>query len=179
MYLFILYLNILNLIKSSSFPSCHNCKWFLPNKKTPRYDYGFCRIFKNNIDGNGNKFILYDFATHCRENEKLCGSSGILYENGEEIQNGEEKREEEKREDEEDGEKDKEEIQILVKQYDELNSHFSGEVIEKNEIDEIEKELLIIFQKLKKYRRKQLEMFAKSFYEKFKIFLHYTDQKEK
>jgi hypothetical protein len=66
---------------------------------------------------------LYNFAKHCRNDENLCGKSGFLYEDNPEI----------------------------IYQLNELANKCCGEVNEKNELEELERDFFEIFQRMKKY----------------------------
>jgi hypothetical protein len=149
---------LFNIVSSNKVinPSCNSCKWFLPNIKGSvsglNYnDYGLCKMFKNDFDCNGNKVTIYDFAMHCRHNEDQCGENGVFYENytTSDIDY-------------------KNEIQKLINEYNDVSNSFSGEVNEKNDIEDIEKDLFFILQKLKKFNKKQIELFGKSFYDFYK-----------
>jgi hypothetical protein len=59
-------------------PRCDNCKWFISN--TLRKDLGFCKIFSNKIIQNNKEKIIYNYSSHCRDNEFLCGKNGWLFE---------------------------------------------------------------------------------------------------
>jgi len=134
-------------------PSCKTCKWFIPGNNVKNPDYGLCKMFKNTYQCDGNESIMYDFAVHCRNNEKLCGKKGYLYEDKTKNQ---------------DEDEDKKEISKIADEYEELKNRCCGEVNEIDEIDEIEREFLLLFQRLKKYKRNQIETFAKTLYEIFK-----------
>jgi len=158
---FFFILNLVNCIYAYNIntPSCNSCKHFLPNIKGNNFDnfdnYGLCKVFKNHYNCNGHKVTIYDFAMHCRNNENQCGQKGYLYEHISEKNDI-------------DSENTGEEIKKLINQYNDINNDLSGEINEKYEIEEMEKELLSIFQKLRKFNRKQLEKFGKSFYQTYK-----------
>ena len=61
-------------------PNCQNCKWFMEGKNK---DLGLCMMFKDKIIRNNKEKTVYNFAIHCRNNEDMCGKSGIFYENNE------------------------------------------------------------------------------------------------
>jgi hypothetical protein len=70
-----------------------------------------------------------NFAQHCRNDKNLCGEKGFLYE--------------------EDDRFSKE----VSKIYDELNNRCSGEVNEKEELEQLEKDFAEIYEKIKKYNK--------------------------
>ena len=79
MFLYLLLLSFASVIISYE-PSCFSCKYFIPHiKNNP--DLGLCKIFKN-IE---SKIVIHEFAAHCRKNENVCGKSGFLYEQDDEI----------------------------------------------------------------------------------------------
>uniref|UniRef100_A0A6C0E1X8 Uncharacterized protein n=1 Tax=viral metagenome TaxID=1070528 RepID=A0A6C0E1X8_9ZZZZ len=106
-------------------PLCDSCKHFIPNKNL-NPDLGLCKMFQETSYNNGY-IRLYNFATHCRNDENLCGKSGFLYE-GPPSDNPE-----------------------IIYQLNELSNKCCGEVNEKNELEELEREFFEIFQKMKKY----------------------------
>jgi hypothetical protein len=78
--------NSSNNIKSF-IPNCKTCKWFIPNINE---EYGKCKMFgeKNNKISEKNVFnyVSYNYAIHCRNNEKQCGKYGYLYEKNDLLQ---------------------------------------------------------------------------------------------
>jgi hypothetical protein len=127
-------------------PSCSSCKYFIPNiKNNP--DLGLCKMFKNTpyLDTN---IVIYDFAVYCRNNEKLCGKSGYLYEpieaNEENIRKN------------------------FSDDYEELSNRCCGEVNENYEIEELEKDFFELFQKIKRHNTKRIYNTTKELYKLFK-----------
>lgn len=132
-------------------PDCTSCKYFIPNNNG-NVEYGLCKMFKNSFNCDGNTVEMFDFASHCRKNKNLCGEKGYLYElNTTDNQV-----------------KDEREISGILEKIDELKNQCCGEVCETNEIDEIERELFLLFQRLKKYKKKQIENLGKTFYDLIK-----------
>ena len=117
---YLLFISFFTFVCSYS-PGCMSCKHFIPNKNL-NTDLGLCKMFQETIYNNGY-IRLYNFATHCRSDENLCGKSGFLYEDNPEI----------------------------IKEYEELNNKCCGEVNEQNELEELEREFFEIFQRMKKY----------------------------
>ena len=123
-------------------PSCSSCKYFIPHFKNN--DLGLCKMFKNTPYPDTN-ILVSNFAVHCRNDEKLCGKSGFLYEPDSEI------------------------IQEnFYNDYEELNNRCCGEVNEKYEIDQLDKELFELFQKIKKHNTKRIYKTSKDLYKLFK-----------
>jgi len=58
-------------------PSCTKCKWFVANNNG-MVDYGFCRQFNGGKQTNTN-ILVSEYAIHCRKNEYMCGSEGYLF----------------------------------------------------------------------------------------------------
>jgi hypothetical protein len=124
-------------------PSCTSCKNFIPHFKN-NHDLGLCKMFKNTPYPDTN-ILTSNFAIHCRNDENLCGKSGFLYEPDSEI------------------------IQEnFYNDYEELNNRCCGEVNEKYEIDELDKELFELFQKIKKHNTKRIYKSTKDLYKLFK-----------
>lgn len=112
--------------------SCLKCKWFVPDLKSNN-EFGGCKLFKNTYVKNNVEVVIYDFAKHCRENEKLCGLNGNLFED-EVVE-------------------DANSIGLLVEDY---NNKCCGEVNEKDELEQIEKDYFEILQRIKKFNKKRL-----------------------
>ena len=130
-------------------PSCISCKWYIPNIKGNN-ELGLCKFFKETYTHKGKEFIQYNFAEHCRKNEELCGKSGYLYDslhkNSDEIIYEKE----------------------LFNEYTELQNRCCGEVNEKNELEELEKDFLEIFQKIKRHNTKRFYAVGKDLYRLFR-----------
>jgi hypothetical protein len=43
-------------------------------------ELGLCNMFKDTVSNNGKVRLVKNLAIHCRNNENLCGKSGFLYE---------------------------------------------------------------------------------------------------
>jgi hypothetical protein len=127
-------------------PSCISCKYFIPHiKNNP--DLGLCKMFKNKPYHDEN-IIVHDFAVHCRNNENLCGKAGNLYEVNEVNDDSVQKK--------------------FLDDYEELNNRCCGEVNEKYEIEELEKEFFELFQKIKRHNTKRIYKSTKDLYKLFK-----------
>jgi len=127
-------------------PSCSSCKFYIPHNNGDT-TLGLCKIFKN-TPYNNKDIIIYDYASHCRNNESLCGKGGLLYEQSDVFF--------EKK---------------LLDDYEDIKNRCCGEVNEKDDIDELEKlekEFFEIFQKIKKHNTKRIYKSAKDMYKLFK-----------
>jgi len=143
---------IINIIVAyNPIPNCTSCKYFIPNNNGD-FDYGLCKMFKNYFNCDGNTVEMFDYASHCRKNKNLCGENGYLYES----------------KSNDNVVKDEKEISSIIEQIDELNNQCCGEVCETNELDEIERDLFLLFQRLKKYKRKQFDSLGNTFYDLIK-----------
>lgn len=147
------YLLILSLINIAFAyeRSCSSCKWFIPipNNKVNN-ELGLCKMFKNTCyNTKGQEVVIHNFAAHCRSDEHLCGKSGFLYEAKDE------------------GGVDVSETEIM-NDYDELNNRCCGEVNEKDEIEQLEKEFFDVFQRIKKYNKKRIFSASKDLYKFFR-----------
>ena len=143
---------ILFLLMKISFafePSCTSCKYFIPHSRQID-ELGLCKMFTNNLyDKEKNRDInIANYAYHCREDEKLCGKAGFLYEH-------------------KDSENKKAELQ-LRNDLIELNNRCCGEVNETDEIEQLEKDFFEIFQRIKKHNTKKIYKTTKDLYKLFK-----------
>ena len=76
--LYILYVNFTCQINAQN-KQCVNCKYFIPYKNNKITSLGLCKMFgSKNYDKSNEKFI-YNFAEHCRDDEKLCGKNATFY----------------------------------------------------------------------------------------------------
>lgn len=128
-------------------PLCSSCKFYTPHKLNKQL--GLCELFKEN---GLNNIRLNNFASHCRNNENLCGKSGFLYES-------------------KNTQKDISDTSDISDIIDQLDNMCCGEVNEKVEIEEyekIEKELSNIFQQIKKHNTKKNYKTTKDLYKLFK-----------
>ena len=130
-------------------PTCDKCKWFIPNKNGV-YEYGFCKMFANYYYTKDEKFILNEYARYSRKNENQCGPPGYLFEpknthnfiykndllNMNNI---------------------KDEINHLQEKLTELEEQISGEVNEKKDLEEIEREYNSILKKIAALRRSNIK----------------------
>ena len=88
--LYFLYIQINSQIYAQN-KQCSNCKYFIPHKNNKIVSLGLCRMFGNKVNSDENnktnEKIVYNFAQHCREDETLCGKTGILHDEIEENKN--------------------------------------------------------------------------------------------
>jgi hypothetical protein len=129
-------------------PPCSLCKFYIPHNSNP--DLSLCKLFGEKTINE--ETIIKNFASHCRNNENLCGSSGFLFEpyvfNDTTIYN-----------------KQADEL------YNRLDNMCCGEVNEKLEIEEydnMEKELFNILQKIKKHNVRRVYKTSRELYKLFK-----------
>lgn len=133
--------------------SCTSCKNYIPhNKGNP--DLGLCKMFKNLAYPGEDTVILYNFAAHCRNDENLCGKTGFLYEPVSVTSNNK---------------IDNDKINNDIKtDYDILTNRCCGEVNEKDELEELERDFFELFQKMKKYNTKRVYKTSLDLYKLFK-----------
>lgn len=128
-------------------PSCTSCKWFIPHKKENN-DYGLCGFYKHTYPLLGSDITIYEFATHCRNNETMCGEKGYMYEPTDESY-----------------------IRIsreLKDKYEELENRCCGEVNETTELEQLEREMFEILQKIKKHNTRNIYRTTRDLYKLFK-----------
>jgi len=122
-------------------PPCSSCKFYVPHKTNPQL--GLCELFS---EKGLNGVLLKNFASHCRNDENLCGTSAFLYEPIND---------------------DKEIIDVK----EQLENMCCGEVNEKQEIEEcenMEKEFFDILQKIKRHNTKRVYKTSRELYKLFK-----------
>lgn len=59
-------------------PSCSTCKFYIPHARNP--DLGLCKIFQDSVYINHKPVLVKNLAIYCRNDEHLCGRDGFLYE---------------------------------------------------------------------------------------------------
>lgn len=151
---YLLLLSFLNIVFTYDIPTCVSCKWFIASK-SGNPDLGLCRMFKENYNFNDN-IIHYNFVNHCRNDEKLCGKNGFLYEPLDENTTEVEAKP-----------KTTPKPEILT-DYDELNNRCCGEVNETDEIEQLERDFFELFQKIKKHNKKIVFNASKDLYQFFR-----------
>ena len=137
---YFLLLVILNLAYSFE-PSCLTCKYYVPKEKE---DLGICTMFKNKITIDDKDILVPNFALHCRSNENLCGKRGFLYEqkNYEKFEN-----------------------------YEYIKNLCCGEFTDEEDLkdlDKIEKDLVDVFQKMRRHNTKKVYKTANEIYKLLK-----------
>jgi hypothetical protein len=123
-------------------PPCSTCKFFIPHKVNP--DLGLCGMIQDKIYLNNNEFMVKNLALHCRNNENLCGKSGFLHESN---------------------------YNSKVENYEYIQSLCCGELTDEKDLEEleqIEKDLVDIFQKMRKHNTKKIYKTSKEIYKLFK-----------
>jgi hypothetical protein len=141
-------------------PTCYSCKYFIRHN-TGKPELGFCRVFKNIIYRQGKEVIIHDFAIHCRNNEDMCGKSGFLYKPINAEKNNDTNAEK-------NTDIDEDELTDILNEREELTNRCCGEVNEKDEIEQLEKEFFEVFQKIKSYNTKRFYKTSKDLYHLFK-----------
>jgi len=121
-------------------PSCKSCKWFIPKQQS---FYSLCGFYKNKQIVNNREYIMYEFASTCRQNNALCGPTGYMYEP-------------QHRSDE------------LTEAYEELKNRCCGEVNEKNEIEQLEREMFEIMLKIKRHNTRNIYNTSKDLFKLLK-----------
>lgn len=144
--MFVIYflISLLNLTLAFQ-PSCSTCKFFIPDETNSNNDLGLCKMFQDKIYTDNSNKLVKNFAIHCRSNENLCGKSGFLYEPI-----------------------DKSEI---INKYENAESMCSSEFTEKKDLEEleqIEKDMLEIFQRMRKHNTRRVYRNSKDIYNFFK-----------
>ena len=63
---------------------CSKCKWFIKNENNDDFkddfEDGYCEIFKNNFFLNYDFYNKYKHVNECRKNELLCGKNAYYFE---------------------------------------------------------------------------------------------------
>lgn len=152
--------------------SCVSCKWFIPKNN----DLGLCKMFKDTYFNSKKKEnIIYNFAMHCKNDENLCGKSATFYQD---------------KNDHDKNDHDESDYSIYEKnklndynnysdydyyneydeydEFDELKNRCCGEVNEKDELEQLDKELFDILQIIKKHNTKRIYAATKDLYKLFK-----------
>lgn len=142
MLLCFLYLSTLFTSCTPYNPPCTSCRWFIPHQRENN-DYGLCGFYKNVYIVKGAEKIVYEFASHCRNNETMCGERGFMYEPAEKIREYRNK-------------------------YEELANRCCGEVNESDEIEQLEREMLELMQKIKKHNTRNIYRTTKDLYKLFR-----------
>ena len=128
--------NLFILNNSFNFPSCKGCKWFVSTDTVNSYCY-----YHNNIN---NQELILKKTMDCRLNENLCGINRKNYESKEPITIDDK-------------------ILFLEKELDNINNNFTK--ID-NLINEIGKENIDIFTKLKSTSKKRNLLWIKNKFDK-------------
>ena len=140
---FLFLLSFINIIFAYEL-SCSSCKWFIANNKGNN-DLGLCKMFNYKTYCKDKEINTYNFATHCRNDENLCGKKGNLHELDINILEND-----------------------LLSDYDELVNRCCGEVNETDEIEQLERDFFDVFQRIKKHNKKRIYNTSKDLYKFFK-----------
>jgi len=120
-------------------PSCSNCKFFIP--QSTNNDFGMCNRFKNYAYIDNKHSLVNQFAVDCRRNPDLCGDDGHFFIPSD---------------------------SKLADEYEELQNRCCGEVNETDELEQLEKEMFDVFQKIKKHNKRQIYKTTKDLFKLFK-----------
>ena len=146
--------------------SCTTCKWFMPNQNGIA-GYGFCKMFKDTYTNKeiGREITIYNYANHCRKFDNLCGPKGYLYEaidTNETVKNIDNTLLKETNEEIETNEEtETNEIKNVNEMMDEYNNSCCGEVNEKSEIEELDRNYKKLIYSLRKLKQKRISIFKK------------------
>lgn len=145
MFIVFFLISLINLIYAFE-PSCKTCKYFIPNEIDPTTDLGLCKMFQDKVYYDNTDVLFKNLAIHCRNNENLCGKSGFLYEPINSYS------------------------EILGK-YENMEDLCSSEFIDQKDLEELEKierDILEIFQKMRKHNTMRIYKTSKDIYKLFK-----------
>lgn len=135
--------------------SCKNCKWFtLPKGK--KEEYGICTFFNNIDTTNKAKTFFYDFADHCRKNNNLCSPEGFFFE--ENISQTLPKNLLDENKDFNHKIYNLGKIFILETELTELKNRVYGEVNEKNELEDVDKNIQQMTERLRVLQKEMAEI---------------------
>ena len=152
-------------------PSCASCRSFIKNKNND-YDYGYCKIYKNKHEHNGQTIQLYEYAKHCRDNTYMCGPEGYLYEPIKYSDNTYEIHDVDVSDITKmtavDEMKENKEIENL---FDEYTNKCCGEICEKDDLIELEKDYINLIKKIKSINKKNLKKLNKNIYNFLEIYI--------
>jgi hypothetical protein len=98
-------------------------------------------MFQDTIYHNDQKKLVKNLAIHCRGNENLCGKSGFLYEPIDT------------------GKNNKNDIPNRFENYEYIKSVCSNEFVEAadlKELESIEKDLVEVFQRMRRHNKKMI-----------------------
>lgn len=141
MFNYFLFITLISFIYAFE-PPCSTCKFFIP--KTNKPELGLCSMFQDKIYVNNQEKLVKNLAIHCRSNENLCGNSGFLYESANNKQ---------------------------FEKYGYIRKIYGDEFMEETdlqELEDIERELISIFQKMRRHNTKRIYRTTKELYKLFK-----------
>jgi len=136
MVCYFLFLCLMNYVYSFE-PSCTTCKFFIPN--TLNTNFGLCKLFQEKIyDDNNKEYVVNNVALQCRNNQNLCGKHGNFYQSiNTKFENYE-----------------------YVKRITNDNTEYENNI---EQLEKKEKELVEIFQKIRKHNTKKFYKTTKEF----------------
>ena len=141
MFNYFLFITLISFVYALE-PSCLSCKFFIPNSIKP--ELGLCSMFQDTIYINNQASLVKNLALHCRSDENLCGNSGFLYESAN---------------------------NKPFEKYGYIRKIYGDEFIEEtnlHELENIEKELISVFQKMRRHNTKRIYKTTKDLYKLFK-----------
>ena len=141
MFNYFLFITLISFIYAFE-PSCSSCKFFIPN--SIKQELGLCSMFQDTIYINNQASLVKNLAVHCRSDENLCGNAGFLYESTNNKQ---------------------------FEKYVYARKIYGDEFIEETnlqELENIEKELISVFQKMRRHNTKRIYRTTKELYKLFK-----------
>ena len=126
-------------------PSCQSCKFFISNDKNEHL--GQCSMFQDAVYHNNVKTLQKNLAIHCRSDENLCGKSGFVYEpvNADKEVNAD--------------------TEKKFEHYEYIKKLCADDFIEETnleELEKIEKDLIDVFQKMRRHNLRTIYNTPKS-----------------
>jgi hypothetical protein len=139
MVYYLLFFCLINYVYSFE-PACTTCRFFIPN--TLNTNFGLCKLFQENIYDNNNKeYIVNNVALQCRTNQNLCGKEGKLYQSiNKKFQNYE-----------------------YIRRVSNNRCEYETNL---EKLEKLERELVDIFQKMRKHNTKKIYKKTKNFIDK-------------
>jgi hypothetical protein len=141
---------VINCVYSFT-PSCQSCKFYISNDKNE--DLGLCNMFQDAVYHNNIKTLQKNLAIHCRSDENLCGEPAFLHEpvdDDKEVNANTEKK---------------------FEHYEYIKKLCADDFIEETnleELEKIEKDLVDVFQKMRRHNLRTIYNTPKSISKLFK-----------
>lgn len=162
LWFFLFIKNINAFIDSTNIiPHCSKCMWFVPNVNKKPED-GFCKMFVNIKYVKGKTIEKDEYAVHCRKNDYQCGPEAYLFESKDDTWNLVYKRVDnhlyflkQPIQNKENNQEKNFILQDLEEKMRELEDQISGEVNEKKDLEEIDREYIFLTEKIQLLRKLQ------------------------